>query len=94
MPFAPLRREIEQGAPWPKLLANMRAEPRDTPPLQDILKHLVKQHALNFSQGFAVRHVLDESCITALTGGARTGKSETIVACIKAVLRQQGLLVA
>ena len=41
-----------------------------------------------------MRRVLDESCITALTGGAGTGKSETLVACIKAVLWQQGLLVA
>ena len=76
----------------------MRAEPWDTPPLsnedQDILKHLVKQHALNPSQALAVRQVLDESCITTLTGGAGTGKSETLLACIKAVLWQQGLLVA
>ena len=96
--FHTLRREIQKGAAWPKLLANMRAEPRDTPPLstedQDILKHLVKQHGLNPSQALAVRQVLDESCITALTGGAGTGKSETLVACIKAVLWQQGLLVA
>ena len=41
-----------------------------------------------------MRQVLDESCITALTGGAGTGKSETMVACIKAVLWQQGLVVA
>ena len=76
----------------------MRAEPRDTPPLstedQDILKHLVKQHGLNPSQALAVRQVLDESCITALTAGAGTGKAETLVACIKAALWQQGLLVA
>ena len=58
------------------------------------MKHLVKQHGLNPSQALAVRQVLDESCITALTGGAGTGKSETLVACIKAVLWQQGLLVA
>ena len=96
--FRTLRREIQHGAAWPKLLANMRAEPRDTPPLssedQDILKHLVKQHALNPSQALVVRQVLDDSCIIALTGGAGTGKSETMVACIKAVLWQQGLLVA
>ena len=96
--FHTLRREIQKGAAWPKMLANMRAEPRDTPPLstedQDILKQFVKQHALNPSQALAVRQVLDESCITALTGGAGTGKSETLVACIKAVLWQQGLLVA
>ena len=96
--FQTLRREIQDGEAWPQLLANMRAEPRDTPPLstedQDILKHLVKQHGLNPSQALAVRQVLDESCITAWTGGAGTGKSETLVACIKAVLWQQGLLVA
>ena len=96
--FRTLRREIQQGAAWPKVLANMRAEPKDTPPLSnedhDILKHLIKQHALNPSHAFAVRQVLDESCITALTGGAGTGKSETMVACIKAVLWQHGLLVA
>ena len=28
-----LRGEIQQGAAWPKLLANIRAEPRDLPPL-------------------------------------------------------------
>ena len=61
---------------------------------QEILKHLVQRHALNPSQALAVRQVLDESCITALTGGAGTGKSETVVACTKAVLWQQGLLVA
>ena len=96
--FRTLRREIQQGTAWPKLLANMRGEPKDTPPLsnedQGIVKHLVKQHALNPSQAFAVRQVLDESCVIALTGGAGTGKSETMVACIKAVLWQQGLLVA
>ena len=31
--FQTLRREIQNGEAWPKLLANMRAEPRDTPPL-------------------------------------------------------------
>ena len=96
--FRTLRREIQHGSAWPKLPANIRAEPRDRPPLsnedQDTLKHLVKRHALNPSQALAVRQVLDESCITALTGGAGTGKSETMVACIKAVLWQQGLVVA
>ena len=61
---------------------------------QDILKHLVKQHALNPSRALAVRQVLDESCITSLTRGAGIGKSKTMVACIKAVPWQQGLLVA
>ena len=41
-----------------------------------------------------MRRVLDESCITPLTGGVGTGKSETLVACIKAVQWQQGLPVA
>ena len=95
--FRTLRKEIQRGAAWPKLLANMRAEPRDAPPLsnedQDILKHLVKPHALNPSQALAVRQELDESCLTALTRGAGTGKSETLVACIKAVVWQQGFLV-
>ena len=42
----------------------------------------------------AIRQVLDEPCIIALTGGAGTRKSETLVACIKAVLWQQGYIVA
>ena len=96
--FRTLRREIQHGLAWPKPLANIRAEPRVAPPLsnedQDILKHLVQRHVFNPSQALAVQQVLDESCIRALTGGAGTGKSETMVACIKAVLWQQGLLVA
>ena len=88
--FRTLRKEIQQGLAWPKMLANIQAEPRDVPPLsnedQEIFKHLVQRHGLNPSQALAVHQVLDESCITALTGGAGTGKSETLVACIKAVL--------
>ena len=59
-----------------------------------VLKHLVQCHALNPSHALAVRQVLNESCIAALTGGARRGKSKTLVPCIEAVLWQQGLLVA
>ena len=96
--FRTLRKEIEQGLAWPKMLANFWAEPRDAPLLSnedpEILKYLVQRHGLNASQTLAVRHVRDESCITALTGGAGTGKSDTLVACIKAVLWQQGLLFA
>ena len=96
--FRTLHREMQHGLAWPKLLANIRAEPRDAPLLSnedhDILKHLVQRHVLNPSQVLAVREVLDESCITTLTGGAGTGKSETMMACIKAVLWQQGFLVA
>ena len=61
---------------------------------QEILKELVQRPTLNPSQALAVRQVLDESCITALTGGAGRGKSETLVAYIIAVLWQQGHLVA
>ena len=96
--FRNLRNEIQQGLAWSKMLANIRAEPRDLPPLSnqdhEILQYLVKRRCLNPSQAFSVRHVLDESCITALTGGAGTGKSETPVACIKAVPWQQGYIVA
>ena len=80
------------------MLANIRAEPRDAPPLskedQEILKHLVQHHGLNPSQALAVRQVIDESCITTLIGGAGTGKSESLLACIKTLLWQQGLLFA
>ena len=31
--FCNLRNEIQQGLAWPKLLANIRAEPRNRPPL-------------------------------------------------------------
>ena len=61
---------------------------------QEILKEPVQRPALNPSQALAVRQVLDESCITALTGGAGRGKSETLVAYIIAVLWLQGHLVA
>ena len=80
------------------MLANIRAEPTDRRPLfnqdQGILHYLIKCHYPNPSQALAVRHVLDKSCITALTRGAGKGKSETLVACIKAVLWQQGYIVA
>ena len=33
--FRTLRREIQHGSAWPKLLANIRAEPRDRPPLSN-----------------------------------------------------------
>ena len=96
--FRNLRNEILQGFAWPKMLANIRAESRDLPPLsnqdKEILQYLVKHHYLNPSQASAVRQVLEESCITAVTGGAGTGKSETLVACIKAVLRHQRYIVA
>ena len=96
--FRTLRKEIQQGLAWPKMMANTRVEPRDAPLLSnedpEILKHLVQRHGLNASQAVVVRQVLDESCIIVLIGGAGTRKSDTLVACIKAVLWQQGLLFA
>ena len=96
--FRNLHNGIQQGLAWRKLLANIRAKPRGLPPLsnqdQDIFHDVIKHHCLNPSQALAVPQVLDESCITASTGGAGTGKSETLVACIKAVLWQQGYIVA
>ena len=63
--FRNLRDEIQQGLAWPKMLANIRVEPRDLPPLsnqdQEILQYVVRRHCQNPSQALAVRHVLDES---------------------------------
>ena len=57
--FHNLRNEIQQGLAWPKMLANIQAEPRDVPPLsnedQESLQYLVKRHRLNPSQALAVR---------------------------------------
>ena len=48
-------------------------------------------HNLNPSQALAVRQCLDEGAIvSSMTDGAGTGKSETLVPCIKAVMLQQG----
>ena len=95
--FRNLRNEIRQGLAWSKKVANIRAQPRDPPPLsnqdQEIFQHLVKRHCLNPSQVFAVCQILDKSCITALTEGAGIGKLETPVACTKAVLWQLGYIV-
>ena len=58
---------------------------------QQILRHLVAHQNLNHSQALAVRQCLDEGVVvSSMTGGAGTGKSETLVACIKAVMWQQG----
>ena len=60
-----LRTKIKQGSTWSKFVANIRAEPKDLPPLSDhdqqILRHLVKRHCLSPSHALAVRQVLDES---------------------------------
>ena len=95
--FRTLRKEIQERLAWPKMLAKIRAEVRDVPPLSnedhEILKHLVQRLCLNPSHVFAMHQILDKSCITALIRGAGTGKPQTLVACIKAVLWQQGLMV-
>ena len=54
---------------------------------------MIKHHSLNPSQALAVRHVLGASCITTLTRGAGTRKLDNLVACVKAVLWQQGYIV-
>ena len=91
-----LRQEIQQEHAWSKVLHDMR-KPLPTPePLHHrghtILSHLVQWHRLNPAQALSVRQVLDGNITTsALTGGAGTGKSKTLVACIKVVLMQQGM---
>ena len=77
------------------MLNATRQEPRLSNSLpaedQQILRHLVEHHNLNPSQALAVRQCLDEGAVvSSMTGGAGTGKSETLVACIKAVMWQQG----
>ena len=78
------------------LLSDIRLEPAPHGALithEGIVAHLVHRHGLNLSYALAVRQVLDGTmAITGLTGGVGTGKSETLVACIKAVLWQQGCL--
>ena len=93
-----LRNEIQKAAAWYTLLAIIRAETKELPHLSDrdqrILHHLVQRHCLNPSPALAVCQVLHESCRTALTGGGGTGMSETLLACVKAVLWQKGDIVA
>ena len=93
--FRSLRDEIRTGEAWNALLNATRQEPRlsNSLPAEDqhILRHLVEHHNLNPSQALAVRQCLDEGAVvSSMTGGAGTGKSETLVACIKAVMWQQG----
>ena len=90
-----LREEIWTGEAWNALLNATRQEPRLSNSLpaedQQILRYLVEHHNLNPSQALAVRPCLDEGAVvSSMTGGAGTGKSETLVACIKAVMWQQG----
>ena len=69
----------------PHLAASLPAED------QQILRQLVVHHNLNPSQALGVRQCVDEGAIvSSMTGGAGTGKSETLVACIKVVMWQQG----
>ena len=93
--FRSLREEIRTGQASNALLNATRQEPHLAASLpvedQQILRHLVAHHNLNPSQALAFRQFLDEGAIvSSMTGGAGTGKSETLVACIKAVMWQQG----
>ena len=93
--FRSLREEIRTGEAGNALLNATRQEPQLSASLPDedqqILRHLVEHHNLNPSQAWAVGQCLDEGVVvSSMTGGAGTGKSETLVACIKAVMWQQG----
>ena len=93
--FRSLREEIQTGQAWNALLNATRQEPHLAASLpaegQQILRHLAAYHNLNPSQALAVGQCLDEGAIvSSKTGGAGTEKSETLVACIKAVMWQQG----
>ena len=93
--FWSLRQEIGPGKTWNALFKASRQEPggvgRGPAENQQFLRHLVAHHTLHPSQALAVRQCLDEgSVVSAMTGGAGIGKSETLVACIKAVMWQHG----
>ena len=93
--FRSLREEIRTGEAWNALLNACRQEPQLSASLPDedqhILRHLVEHHNLNTFQALAIRQCLDEGAlVSSMTGGAGTGKSENVVACIKAVMWQQG----
>ena len=93
--FRSLREEIGTGQAWNALLNATRQEAQLAASLpaedQQILHQLVEHHNLNPSQALAIRQCPDEGAIVScMTGGAGTGKSETLVACIKAVMWQQG----
>ena len=90
-----LREEIRTGQSWSALLNATRQEPHLAASLpaedQHILRHFVAHHNLNPCQALAVQQCLDEGAVvSSMNGGAGTGKSETLVACIKAVMWQQG----
>ena len=93
--FRSLREEIRTGEAWNALLNATRQEPQLSASLldedQEILRHFVEHHNLNPSRALAVRQCLDEGAVvSSMTGGGGTGKSETLLACIKAVMWQQG----
>ena len=93
--FRSLREAIRTGKAWNALLNATRQESHVAAslPAEDsqILRHLVAHHNLNPSQALAVRQCLDEGTIvSSMTRGAVTGKSETLVACIKAAMWQHG----
>ena len=90
-----LREEIRTGKAWN---ASLNATRQETPlaaslPAEDqqISRHLVAHHNPKPSQALAVRQCVDAGAIvSSMIGGAGTGKSKTLVACIKAAVWQQG----
>ena len=93
--YRSLREEMKKGTAWTRQLTDLRhdlgefCEPGSPEePERCILAELVQHHNLNPSPALAVRQCLDErSVVSAMTGGAGTGKSETLMACIKGVMR-------
>ena len=73
------RNKIQKDVAWVELLAHIRLELEEHPPLLDrgeqILRHLVQRQCLSSAHALAVRQVLDQSCITPLIGGAGMGNS-------------------
>ena len=93
--FRSLRDEIQKGKAWNALLNATRQERNVAASLlaedQQILRRLVAHHNLNPSQALAVRQCVDKGAVvSSMIGAARPGKSETLVACIKAVMWQPG----
>ena len=89
-----LRHEVEEGEAWHHILKAFRDAPFEPRPLSEedckILKHLIIVHELNPQQAHAVRLVLDGAPILPVSGNAGSGKTQTTIACIKALIMLQG----
>ena len=95
--FRSLPDEIWTGKAWITLLNATLQEPHVAASLpaedQLILPHLVSLHNPKPSPALGVWQCLDDgSVVSSMTGGAGTGKSVTLVACIKALMWQWGHL--